>query len=522
MTQWQRRARIFWHRYIAPGAFEREPHFRAMLRKTAHDGLRVTGLLVSVAVVLYVLYRVIEGELPVWSEPARAGAVATIPLWDKVLILTLSVMLAVFGRLHVGLRMARGAMALYLLTVAWFVVLQSFEPGNYNLSAAWLTLLLIVGVGTVPLKSWHVVVLGLAMMAEYWYFALFTPGMTGDVPRLVFLILVTVVISLLATLLYASRFRQYRSNRRIGILKDYASARSAMLETLLKRERGMQEQLVQQEKLASLGELTAGIAHEIKNPLNFITNFAQLAHDLAKEVRDALDAHLDDPVRVLDEEVRDALEDLLLNTERIVEHGWRADSIVKSMLAHSRTSPGDLEPVDFNNLVGEYAGLAYHGMRARHRFDVEVQRDFDQTMPPIPVVREEIGRVFLNLFSNAFDALRARAEQAAADGEAFAPRIRVETQSTPAGALVRITDNATGMPKDVAAHVFEPFFTTKPTGQGTGLGLSLAYEIVTKGHNGTMTVETEEGQGTSFILTLPVEPAVENEEAPVPEPMAMP
>jgi signal transduction histidine kinase len=275
---------------------------------------------------------------------------------------------------------------------------------------------------------------------------------------------------------------------------------------MLDRERAMQEQLVVSEKLASLGRLTAGVAHELKNPLNFVTNFAGLARELVSELREALTS---DPTRLASEvaaEEADLLEDLEVNTSKIAEHGRRADAIIRNMLAHSRATPGERRPTDLNRLLDEYVGLAYHGMRASHSgFNVDIQRDYDPTLGTPDLVPEELGRVFLNLLDNAFDAVRTRAGR----GEpGYTPRVSVSTRRLPGDQIqVVVSDDGTGMSEEIAERVFEPFYTTKQTGQGTGLGLSLAYDIVTQGHGGTIEVDSELGRGTTFTVVIPPDPA---------------
>jgi signal transduction histidine kinase len=500
MTLFQRRLRLFWTRYVAPAALERDARFRVLLRALTRQGLQVVGLVTAAGALGHVLYRVLEGDAVTWVEESEAVA-DSVQLWDKVLLAALGAGLTALGRAHTGLRVGRIAVALFVAVVAWVVVLGNFEAGAHNnMAAAWLTLLMVIAVGAVPFQPWQMGLLGLAMAAEFWVFARLTPGRLGDGPSFLFLLLAAAVATIIAAVLYASRYHQYRAARRIAHLKDYCAARSRDLERVLVRERAMQEQLVQQEKLASLGQLTAGIAHEIKNPLNFVNNFAALTRELAVEVREAIAEDPDRPAGAVVAELGEALDDLVLNTEKIAEHGRRADGIVKSMLAHSRAKPGERQPVDLNRLLDEYVNLAYHGMRARHPFDVEIERHYDARLGPLPAVPEELGRVFLNLVGNAFDALRARA---ATGEEGYAPRLRVTTRRTDTGAALYISDNGTGMPPEVRARVFEPFFTTKPSGEGTGLGLSLAYEIVTAGHQGTLDVRSREGEGTLFSITLP-------------------
>lgn len=272
------------------------------------------------------------------------------------------------------------------------------------------------------------------------------------------------------------------------------------LNVTLNELKSTQEQLVQQEKLASLGALTAGIAHEIKNPLNFINNFSSLSAELVMELADALREGRY-------EEVEGLLPDLRLNMEKIEEHGRRADGIVRSMMAHARGGEGMREFVNLNALVGEYADLAYHGQRARSPgFTFELVRDFDESVGAVEVVAQEIGRVVLNLVANAIDAVAERAADGLpSDGESgrFSPTVRVATRQVGDRVEVRVEDNGAGIPEAVRARVFEPFFTTKPAGAGTGLGLSMSNDIITKGHGGALSVETSGGRGTTFIVTLP-------------------
>ncbi len=280
-------------------------------------------------------------------------------------------------------------------------------------------------------------------------------------------------------------------------LKD----KNEQLERLLQELKAAQAQLVQSEKMASLGALTAGIAHEIKNPLNFVNNFAQLSKELAEELREALGALGD----ALDAEARQELDelvgDLQFNAEKIEEHGRRADGIVRAMLQHSRGKPGERHPADLNELIAEYVNLAYHGMRARQTdFNVTLDRHFDEAVGRVEVVPQELGRVLINLLNNAFYAVHERAQQ---DAEGYRPTVRVQTRRVEDHVEIQVEDNGPGIPEAVRAKIFEPFFTTKPTGQGTGLGLSLSYDIVTRGHSGAMTVESEPGAGTTFVVTLP-------------------
>ncbi len=262
-----------------------------------------------------------------------------------------------------------------------------------------------------------------------------------------------------------------------------------------------QSQLVQAEKMASLGQLTAGIAHEIKNPLNFVNNFAQLSTELTDEFVEKLDANADKTIAEVRYELNDLLADLRTNNAKINEHGKRADSIVKSMMQHARGGKGECQPTDVNALVEEYINLTYHGMRAKVLdFNVSIERDFGKIDGKVEMVPQEIGRVLLNLLGNAFDAVREQKQPA--DG-AYSPKVTVATRSVNGHVEIRVSDNGCGIPDELREKIFEPFFTTKPTGSGTGLGLSLSYDIITQAHGGTLTMESTSGEGATFIITLP-------------------
>jgi two-component system, NtrC family, sensor kinase len=278
------------------------------------------------------------------------------------------------------------------------------------------------------------------------------------------------------------------------------------LEDALDRLKATQNQLIQSEKLASLGELTAGIAHEIQNPLNFVNNFSELSVDLAHELKEEINK-IDIPEKDKTY-ISEILTDLSQNQEKISHHGKRASSIVKGMLEHSRTSTGKKELTDINALADEYLRLSYHGLRAKDKsFNADFKTDLDIRIPKIEIIPQDMGRVILNLINNAFYAVNQRAQDAIAKNEAiltYTPSVFVSTKLLKDKIEIRIKDNGIGMSDSVKAKIFQPFFTTKPTGQGTGLGLSLAYDIVTKGHGGTLEVDSIEEVGTEFVITLPV------------------
>jgi len=283
-------------------------------------------------------------------------------------------------------------------------------------------------------------------------------------------------------------------------LFDEVQQRTRELAASLEDLRTAQDRLIQTEKLASLGQLTAGIAHEIKNPLNFVNNFAALSAELTDELNDVLrPAALDGKVREEVDELTGMLKD---NLEKVVQHGKRADSIVKNMLLHSREGSGDHRPADINALLDESLNLAYHGARAeKPAFNVTLQRDFDATAGTIEVFPQEITRVFLNLIANGFYAVAKRKAETANSG--FDPILSAATRNLGDTVEIRIRDNGTGIPTEVKDKMFNPFFTTKPAGEGTGLGLSMSHDIIVKQHGGSIDVETAPGQFTEFKIVLP-------------------
>jgi signal transduction histidine kinase len=283
-------------------------------------------------------------------------------------------------------------------------------------------------------------------------------------------------------------------------LFDEVQARTRDLSKSLDDLRAAQDRLIQTEKLASLGQLTAGIAHEIKNPLNFVNNFAALSAELTDELNEALaPASLSDDVRNDVDELTGMLKD---NLQKVVQHGKRADSIVKNMLLHSREGGGEYGLSDINALVEESLNLAYHGARAeKPQFDVTLKRELDPAAGSANLFPQEISRVLLNLISNGFYAVAKRKAESSAG--TFEPVVTATTRDRGDTIEIRIRDNGTGIPDDVKAKMFNPFFTTKPAGEGTGLGLSMSHDIVVKQHGGTIDVATEPGGFTEFTILLP-------------------
>jgi signal transduction histidine kinase len=248
--------------------------------------------------------------------------------------------------------------------------------------------------------------------------------------------------------------------------------------------------------MASLGELTAGIAHEIQNPMNFITNFSEVSIELMDEMVEEMDKGDMEEAKVISK-------DISQNLDKITHHGKRASSIVKGMLEHSRNTSGKKELTDINVLADEYLRLSYHGLRAKNKsFNADFKTDLDESLPKVEVVPQDLGRVILNLINNAFYACAERS--GGADDKDFKPLVTVSTKKLDDQVLITVEDNGPGIPKDIKEKIFQPFFTTKPTGKGTGLGLSLAYDIITQGHGGAIELDTAPGKGTKFSIYIPL------------------
>ena len=311
---------------------------------------------------------------------------------------------------------------------------------------------------------------------------------------------VGLLLALLGLIVYGYAQKQ-KANTVLQRQKEEINHKSSQLEQSLAELKATQTQLIQQEKMASLGELTAGIAHEIQNPLNFVNNFSEVSAELVIELKEEREKSQPGFSGERDSGLEDELlDDLQQNLQKIAHHGGRASAIIKAMLEHSRSATGEKQPTNLNALADEYLKIAYHGLRAKDKdFNAELNTDFGTDLGLIELAPQEIGRVLLNLYNNAFYAVNEKHKTASLD---YKPMVTVSTTRLNGHVEIRVSDNGTGIPDSVKAKIFQPFFTTKPTGEGTGLGLSLSYDIITKGQGGSLTVESQEGEGTAFVIQL--------------------
>jgi two-component system NtrC family sensor kinase len=312
----------------------------------------------------------------------------------------------------------------------------------------------------------------------------------------IYVLLTAVGVLLLLAIIFYLNFRQkQKANHLLHEQKEEIETQRDNLRQALEELKNAQSQLVQREKMASLGELTAGIAHEIQNPLNFVNNFSEVSIELLQELKEEEEAgNKQDVIAIAD--------DLTQNLQKINHHGKRAGAIVKGMLEHSKVGTGEKQLTDLNQLADEFLKLSYHGLRAKDKsFNAELVTNFDTQLPKINVSQQDMGRVLLNLLNNAFYAVNQKLKTAV---DSYNPEVSVSTSFDKGNIIIKVKDNGDGIPEAIKDKIMQPFFTTKPTGEGTGLGLSLSYDIVVKGHGGKLDVRTQEGDFTEFILSLPV------------------
>ncbi len=312
------------------------------------------------------------------------------------------------------------------------------------------------------------------------------------------LAIIVLAVVIIALIQFRNNRHKQKANTLLQHQKEQIEEQKNKVESTLSELKSTQAQLIQSEKMASLGELTAGIAHEIQNPLNFVNNFSEVNKEMIDELQKELRSGNTEEAIAISNDIKD-------NEEKINHHGKRADAIVKGMLQHSKQTKGVKEPTDINALCDEYLRLSYHGMRAKDKsfnadpIAIGIKTDFDKSIGKITVVPKDIGRVLLNLFNNAFYATNEKKKTA---DENYTPLLSIQTKKINDTVEIIVSDNGNGIPSNIIDKIFQPFFTTKPTGQGTGLGLSLAYDIITKEHNGTIKVESKEGEGSQFIIEL--------------------
>ncbi|MBO0947958.1 sensor histidine kinase [Fibrella forsythiae] len=388
-----------------------------------------------------------------------------------------------------------------------FVFLECFYLGGfYGDVTIWLVVMPLVGTFLLGKKGGLITLsLSLTLLLVLWYLefrGVVVPNhITLNEYRLFFRL--NIIMGLMLIIVIIAFVFTNSNNRALRLISEknaLLQLRSEQLEQSLNELRTTQVQLIQKEKMASLGELTAGIAHEIQNPLNFVNNFAEVSSELVVELKEGSLMLLPVDEKEYADEI---VGDLSLNLVKISQHGQRASAIVRGMLKHSSSSTGERQLTDLNALADEYLRLSYHGLRAKdNSFNCQLITEFDPNLPHLNIVGQDIGRVLLNLFTNAFYAVQQKARQMEPAAN-YEPTVRVRTCRQNGKVDIHVRDNGSGVPDGIRAKIFQPFFTTKPTGEGTGLGLSLSYDIITKGHGGELVIKSQEGEGAEFVISLP-------------------
>lgn len=472
---------------------EEDPSFQTVLAWQIRRGMVATATLGLVGVVVFVGIHLLTGSRPVWIHAGIGDG--EVSLADKTFVAAVCTLLLGAARAGGARRWGRALLGVVIVASGLAMALDDVARGDFSFTVGWLVLVQLVAVGTVPLTPRHALSISIALLGVYWFVIQLRPdAISSDlyVHRLAYFLFATVIVVTLSHYLYKARYGQHRALVEAEELRDVLADRSHQLEQSLSDLSTAQAQLVRQERLAALGQFTAGVAHEIQNPLNFVTNFAALNQDLVAELRQATGGG-----GVCAE---DLLDDLSRNAASIQEHGQKASKIVARMLEHARWQRGEPVEVSVNAFVEEHVLEAEERLRRRlggDRTAVNVRRLYSDEVDQAHVDRRDMGAALLNLLDNAF--------RAAMEGTAV-PVIVVRTARVDDAVEIRIADNGVGIPTPMRDRLFEPFFTTRPPGEGTGLGLSLAYDAVTHGHGGTLTVESEEGRGAVFVVRLPEHP----------------
>lgn len=471
---------------FAPANCENDPGFKREIHRLTRRGMQVAPVLAVLGVLTFMASYTVS-KRPVGWTFTDPDAIA---IWDELLILAISPVVFLAARTRWGLNSGRFLVSVLIVTICVAMTVEDVARGDVAFNTSYLSLALIVAVGTLPYRPMQTLALGLSVTAAYVLCVSYFPTLTSegikrfDVSRTVYMIVLTGFLVGVSAVLYRSRFDQYRAYKK---LKE------------------VQAQLIRSEKMASLGQLTAGIAHEIKNPLNFINNFAELNVDLTKELSEAICSQFGQAPSASLRSIESTINYLQINSEKINEQGKRADAIVRSMMLHARVRSGERRPVDLNRIVDEYVNLAASGAALQvPGLSVQIERSFNDDVGEVEVAPQELGRVLINLLMNAFDAV---IEKKSLDCS-FEPRVAISTRRVDASAEIRIRDNGPGIPPSIVSKIFEPFYTTKPAGKGTGLGLSISYDIIVNGHGGSLELENEDGDGASFVIRLPVRDAV--------------
>ncbi len=489
--------------FLGLGPFEKDPGFKKEILKLSRQGLLVAGILGMIAILVYVTAKMLLVNASISWSYQGVDFNTTVVLWDKLVILILSISAMVLAQTERGQRWGRLLMAVMIFVFCVSSMIDDVIIGQ-GYTTMFLVLFISIAVGTMPYRSWQTLIFGLALIGVISLCVSYLPVIVG-VPYLrmpktvyVFLAIITIIYTGISGLLYSSRYEQYSARKREEELKKELEVTHASLQESYEKLSNAQDQLIHAQKIAAMGRVTAGIAHEIKNPLNFVNNFSELIQEQASELWSELEPLTGLMPADKNELITELVANLQQNAEKVSKHGKRADEILAQMLDHSSTRNRYTRQTDISRLTEKYVHLSRLNLQTDiPGLNVEIDQQYENNLR-LEVSPEEMGQVVMNLMGNAFDALQVKASSR---NGVYRPRLEVSTYRADKKIEIKIKDNGPGIPADVRKDIFEPFFTTS---RKTGLGLSLVHEIITRRHNGDLRLESQEGEGTTFIVSLPM------------------
>lgn len=492
-----------WSAFLGLGPFETDPGFRKEILKLSRQGLLVAGILGMVAILVYVTAKMLLVNADISWSYKGVDFETTVVLWDKLIILILSISAILLAQTEQGQQWGRLLMAIMIIVFCVSSMIDDVIIGQ-GYTTMFLVLFISIAVGTMPYRTWQTLIFGLVLVGVISLCVAYLPVVIG-VPHLrmpktvyVFLAIITIIYTGISGLLYSSRYEQYIARKRAEELKKELEVTHASLQDSYEKLSNAQDQLIQAQKIAAMGRVTAGIAHEIKNPLNFVKNFSELIEEQAAELWSELEPLTSSMPAEKSAIVSELAANLQQNAGRVSKHGKRADEILAQMLDHTSTRNRYTRQTDISRLTEKYVHLSRLNMQAdTPELNVEIDQRYENNLKT-EVSPEEMGQVVMNLVGNALDALQVKA---ASRSGVYRPKLEISTCRVDKNVEIRIKDNGPGIPANVRKNIFEPFFTTS---RKTGLGLSLVHEIITRRHKGDLRFESEEGEGTTFIVSLPV------------------
>ena len=489
-------------RHVYPASHEEITGFNAVIQSLSRKGMMTAGMLGVLGSAGYVLAKIFFVNTQVAWTYENADPESILVLWDKLLILAVSFLCIVLSYTQNGVRYGRLVLAVIVIMISISSLLDDLISG-IGYMTSFLILFMTIAVGTMPYKAWQTLFFGLALMLTIALCVEFLPPLLNVQPMrmsktvYVFIGLMTLFFTGISAVLYETRFEQYEMRRKAERLREELEVAHESLKASFESLKQAQGELIHSKKMASLGRFTAGISHELKNPLNFVNNFSELNQEITQELINEI-SQVEHKLSA-QEHVRigELLEDLRENAAHINRHGKRADDIIRQMQEHSRKTALDLRKTDVNALLDQYVSLVQFGSDETG-VSVEVERTYSDNLSQIDISPNEMGRAFMNILNNAFHAVIKRAQLA---HERYAPRVRISTREHAEAIEIRFVDNGLGIAPDIKENIFEPFFTT--TRSGVGLGLSLAYDIITRRYGGSLSFKSWEGIGSVFVIRLP-------------------